>query len=156
MGKVGPRDPGLEEDQGLFATLHARVSYVGVPAAVFKIMDVGRGTFKAKSDLRHPCRLLLVNVEDRNFFWECVGETNFTLTSIKNGMEELVFITRRGKVTGFCCALRCGRQHRFFSQLWSVDSLFKYCYQRVDSRCDCGKTLGLWPSFAVSKRVYAK
>ena len=68
VGKVGPRDPGLEEGQGLFATLHARVSYVGAPAAVFKIMDLGRGTLKAKFDLRHPYGLLLVNVDDRNFF----------------------------------------------------------------------------------------
>ena len=36
------------------------------------------------------------------------------MTSLKNGMEELVFITRWGKVTGFCCDLRCGRQHRVF------------------------------------------
>ena len=97
MGKVGPRDPGLEEGQGLFATLHARVSYVGVPAAVFKIMDVGRGTFKAKFDLRHPCRLLLVNVEDRNFFLGMRWRDQLYIDQFKKWNGRACFYYPKGK-----------------------------------------------------------
>ena len=45
---------------------HARV-YVGVPAAVSKIMTLGRGTLIAKFDLRRAYRLLPVHIEDRHF-----------------------------------------------------------------------------------------
>ena len=46
---------------------YARVSYVGVPAAVSKIMALGKGTLMAKFDLRRAYRLLPVQVEDRHF-----------------------------------------------------------------------------------------
>ena len=46
---------------------HAKVSYVGIPAAISKIMALGRGTLMAKFDLRCAYRLLPVHVEHRHF-----------------------------------------------------------------------------------------
>ena len=58
---------------------------------------------------------------------------------------------------------------QFCADLVSRFSIFKYCYQKVDARCDCGKTggsdgkvrelnssLATWQLFAVSKRAHGK
>ena len=74
------------------------MSYVGVPAAVFKIMDLGRGTLKAKFDLRHPYRLLLVNVEDRNFFGNALARpTLYHIDHFKNWNGRACFYYPKGK-----------------------------------------------------------